>query len=177
MSSGKALPCASGDPLALNRQLCFALYAASRAMTRAYQPMLQALGITYPQYLVLLVLWEREGADKAQGTIQGQGAIEGTGEEAAQISVGVLGRQLMLDSGTLTPLLKRMEARGLVSRHRDRGDERVTVMSLTEAGRALRPHALAWVEQQLDASSVSRQEVEQLRTELWKLLENLGVMN
>ncbi|WP_346838868.1 MarR family transcriptional regulator [Microbulbifer sp. SAOS-129_SWC] len=157
--AGKGLPC-GGDPLALNRQLCFALYAASRAMTRAYQPMLQAMDITYPQYLVLLVLWEQVGTAAEDGT--------------AEISVGALGRQLMLDSGTLTPLLKRMAARGLVSRHRGRGDERVTMIALTDAGRALRPHALAWVEQQLDDASISPGEVEQLRTGLWNLLEKLG---
>jgi len=161
VSSGEALPSASGgDPLALDRQLCFALYAASRAMTRAYQPMLKALDITYPQYLVLLVLWERSRC--------------ATAGDSAGVSVGALGGELMLDSGTLTPLLKRMEARGLVCRQRGRGDERVTVVTLTDAGSALRPRALAWVEQRLGGAGVPRAELEQLRTGLWSLLERLG---
>jgi len=144
-------------PLALNRQLCFALYAASRAMTRAYGPMLQDLGITYPQYLVLLVLWEW---DQPEGDID--------------TSVGALGQRLMLDSGTLTPLLKRMEQRGLVTRRRAPRDERVTLVDITDAGRALKPRARIWVEQQLDASSVSRAEVAQLHGQLWQFLEKLG---
>ncbi|WP_323846964.1 MarR family transcriptional regulator [Microbulbifer magnicolonia] len=150
------LPCNDG-PLALNRQLCFALYAASRAMTRAYQPMLQDLGITYPQYLVLLVLWEWDEL----------------GEEV-DTSVGALGQRLMLDSGTLTPLLKRLEQRGLVSRKRAPRDERVTLVAVTEAGRALQPRAQAWVEGQFESSAVSREEVDQLRRQLWQLLEKLG---
>lgn len=150
--------CEDGGPLALNRQLCFALYAASRAVTRAYQPMLQDLGITYPQYLVLLVLWERDTEE---------GGDAGT-------SVGALGERLMLDSGTLTPLLKRMEQRGLLERRRAFRDERVTLVSITDAGHALEPRARAWVEQQLDASAVSRQEVEQLHRQLWQFLKKLG---
>jgi DNA-binding MarR family transcriptional regulator len=98
----------------LDSQLCFALYAASRAMIQAYQPLLSPLGLTYPQYLALLVLWEEDGA-----------------------SVKRLGERLQLDSGTLTPLLKRLEAAGLVSRVRDRVDERVVRIHLTAAGRAL----------------------------------------
>lgn len=159
MSKNKnGLPCGDGDPLALNRQLCFALYAASRAMTRAYQPMLQELDITYPQYLVLLVLWEAEQSG-------------GTG---AEIGVGALGKQLMLDSGTLTPLLKRMESRGLLTRRRDSSDERITLVALTDAGRKLRPRARDWVESQLDGSGISRTGVEQLRQGLWELLEEIG---
>ncbi len=150
-------PCSNDGPLALNRQLCFALYAASRAMTRAYGPMLQDLGITYPQYLVLLVLWEWDQL-----------------EEGADTSVGALGQRLMLDSGTLTPLLKRMEQRGLVARRRAPRDERVTLVEITDAGRALKPRAQAWVEQQLDASAVSQEEVEQLHRQLWQFLEKLG---
>ncbi|SHF62991.1 DNA-binding transcriptional regulator, MarR family [Microbulbifer donghaiensis] len=145
--------------LALNRQLCFALYAASRAMTRAYQPMLQHLGITYPQYLVLLVLWEWDQQRE---------------REDADVSVGALGGRLMLDSGTLTPLLKRMEQRGLVVRRRAARDERVTLVEVTDAGRGLKPRAQEWVARQLDASAVSPQEVEQLRSQLWAFLAKLG---
>lgn len=102
------------DARQLEAQLCFALYAASRAMIQAYQPLLVPLGLTYPQYLVLLVLWEEDGA-----------------------SVKRLGERLQLDSGTLTPLLKRLEAAGLLSRVRDRADERVVRIHLTGAGRRL----------------------------------------
>jgi DNA-binding MarR family transcriptional regulator len=106
------------DPLQLDDQLCFALYSASRAVTRAYAPLLQPLGLTYPQYLVLLVLWERDGA-----------------------SVKQLGERLALDSGTLTPLLQRLESQGLVERRRGDDDERVVRIHLTAAGRALRSKA------------------------------------
>lgn len=101
--------------LELDAQLCFPVYAASRALTRAYGPLLEPHGLTYPQYLTLLALWS--GPD-------GQ-------------TVGELGRRLRLDSGTLTPLLKRLEGAGLVSRRRDPDDERRVVVTLTEAGDAL----------------------------------------
>lgn len=104
--------------LRLDDQLCFALYAASRRVVQAYQPLLAPLGLTYPQYLVMLVLWEEDGA-----------------------SVKRLGERLQLDSGTLTPLLKRMEAAGLLTRARDRADERVVRIRLTAEGRALEARA------------------------------------
>src|SRR5262249_29167321 len=103
------------DPLQLDDQLCFALYSASRAVTRAYARLLQPLGLTYPQYLVLLVLWERDG-----------------------VSVKQLGERLALDSGTLTPLLQRLDSQGLVEPRRGDDDERVVRIHLTAAGRALR---------------------------------------
>jgi len=106
------------DPLHLDDQLCFALYSASRALTRAYAPLLAPLGLTYPQYLVLLVLWERDG-----------------------LPVNRLGERLALDSGTLTPLLKRLEHQGVVERRRGDDDERVVRIHLTAAGRALRGKA------------------------------------
>ena len=109
---------ASTDALLLDQQLCFALYHASRAMTRAYGPLLEPLGLTYPQYLVMLVLWEEKVA-----------------------SVKELGERLALDSGTLTPLLKRLEQAGLVTRTRDAADERVVRIALTEEGRKLRSRA------------------------------------
>jgi DNA-binding MarR family transcriptional regulator len=108
----------SDQALALDSQLCFALYSASLAMTKLYKPLLDNLGLTYPQYLALLVLWERDG-----------------------IAVSELGERLTLDSGTLTPLLKRMEASGLVSRLRDTNDERRVLIRLTAAGRALKARA------------------------------------
>jgi MarR family transcriptional regulator, organic hydroperoxide resistance regulator len=104
--------------LRLDHQLCFALYSSSLAMTKAYRPLLEPLGLTYPQYLALLVLWEHNG-----------------------IAVGELGERLFLDSGTLTPLLKRMEVAGLVQRERAQDDERRVIVSLTPQGRALRRRA------------------------------------
>ncbi|MBV8755908.1 MAG: MarR family transcriptional regulator [Deltaproteobacteria bacterium] len=104
--------------LDLDRQLCFALYRAQRALTRAYAPLLEPLGLTYPQYLVFLRLWAEDGQ-----------------------RVNDLGDCLSLDSGTLTPLLKRLEHRGLVERRRDTADERVVRIYLTDAGRALRTKA------------------------------------
>ena len=105
--------------LLLDNQLCFALYSTSLAMTRRYKPLLEALGITYPQYLALLVLWERDG-----------------------LSVSALGERLFLDSGTLTPLLKRLETAGLVSRLRAVDDERRVHITLTPAGHALKAQAM-----------------------------------
>jgi len=106
------------DALALDDQICFALYAASRAMTAAYAPLLDALELTYPQYLVMLVLWERDGE-----------------------RVSRIGERLHLDSATLTPLLKRLEARGLIERRRNRDDERVVEVFLTGDGKRLRRRA------------------------------------
>lgn len=104
--------------LSLDLQLCFALYSASLAMTKLYKPLLDRLGLTYPQYLVMLVLWENDG-----------------------ITVSQLGERLSLDSGTLTPLLKRLEAAGRIQRLRDTGDERRVLLTLTAAGRALKADA------------------------------------
>ncbi|WP_174875768.1 MarR family winged helix-turn-helix transcriptional regulator [Vogesella oryzae] len=104
--------------LQLDRQLCFALYAASRAMTQVYQPLLAPLGLTYPQYLALLVLWEQDG-----------------------ITVKRLGERLQLDSGTLTPLLKRLESAGLLQRQRSKDDERSVLIHLTQTGKALEEQA------------------------------------
>jgi DNA-binding MarR family transcriptional regulator len=106
------------DALLLDQQLCFALYSASRAVTRAYASILEPLGLTYPQYLVMLVLWEAKSA-----------------------SVKALGERLALDSGTLTPLLKRLEQHGLVTRRRDADDERVVIIELTPEGQKLRSKA------------------------------------
>ena len=107
------------DPsLLLDEQLCFALYAASRRMTAAYRPLLDALDLTYPQYIVMLVLWEQDG-----------------------LTVRELGERLQLDSGTLTPLLKRLEQAGLLGRRRRQSDEREVEITLTNAGRKLRERA------------------------------------
>jgi len=104
--------------LSLDLQLCFALYSASLAMTKLYKPLLEPLGLTYPQYLVMLVLWETDG-----------------------LTVSQVGERLALDSGTLTPLLKRLEKAGLIQRLRDAADERRVLLQLTPAGRQLRSRA------------------------------------
>ena len=108
----------SDQALQLDHQLCFALYSASLAMTKLYKPLLEDLGLTYPQYLAMLVLWERDG-----------------------VTVSELGERLYLDSGTLTPLLKRLEAAELVTRLRDVQDERRVLVRLTAAGRKLKTRA------------------------------------
>ncbi|PKO66777.1 MAG: MarR family transcriptional regulator [Betaproteobacteria bacterium HGW-Betaproteobacteria-16] len=108
----------SDQALRLDHQLCFALYSASLAMTKLYKPLLDEMGLTYPQYLALLVLWEQDG-----------------------LTVSDLGERLHLDSGTLTPLLKRMETAGLLSRLRDVQDERRVLIRLTAAGRQLKKRA------------------------------------
>lgn len=113
-----AVPGPLDSLLRLDQQLCFALYSASLAMTKVYRPLLDELELTYPQYLVMLALWERDGA-----------------------SVGEIGEQLTLDSGTLTPLLKRLETAGWLQRQRSQGDERRVEVHLTDAGRALKEQA------------------------------------
>jgi len=110
--------------LKLDEQLCFALYSASRLVTRAYQPVLAALSLTYPQYLLMMVLWERSAA----------------GVEAP--TVGGLAARLMLDSSTVTPLVKRLEQRGLLARARDPHDDRAVFVQLTDAGFDLEAHAM-----------------------------------
>lgn len=141
--------------LYLDEQLCFRLYACSRAMTKAYQPMLQMFGITYPQYLVLMVLWEWWDEDDLDA------------------SVKRLGERLFLDSGTLTPLLKRMESSGLLTRKRDSLDERKVLLELTESGLALRPKVLSWLECQVEASAMDADQIARLREDLSGLLEAL----
>lgn len=106
------------SPLALSNQLCFAFYSVSHAFSRAYRQFLDPLGLTYPQYVVLLVLWEQDG-----------------------LTVKEIGDRLFLDSGTLTPLLKRLESAGHIRRARDKQDERQVRISLTETGSALKGKA------------------------------------
>lgn len=138
------------DPLLLDHQLCFAVYAASRAMTQAYQPLLAPLGLTYPQYLVMLVLWEGDG-----------------------LTVGELGQRLQLDSGTLTPLLKRLAVAGLVDRRRDDVDERVVRLTLTAAGRALRRKAVDIPRRLLCQLELTVPELGRLRGQLTELTARL----
>jgi DNA-binding MarR family transcriptional regulator len=136
--------------LALDHQLCFALYSASLAMTKVYKPLLAPLGLTYPQYLVLLVLWEGDG-----------------------ITVSQVGTRLKLDSGTLTPLLKRLEQQGLLQRLRDAGDERRVLLTLTAAGRALQAQALAVPQAVACASACELDEIRSLTERLTVLREQL----
>ena len=138
------------DAPRLDRQVCFALYSASRAATAVYRPVLEDLGLTYPQYLVMLVLWESEPR-----------------------GVKELGEELGLDSGTLSPLLKRLEAMGLVERRRSGEDERRVVVHLTPTGRALSTRAGAIPQRLADAAGLSGEELEQLRTTLERLTQAL----
>lgn len=140
------------DALRLDRQVCFPLYAASNMLTRLYRPVLAELGLTYPQYLVMLVLWQEETR-----------------------SVGALGERLHLDSGTLTPLLKRMEAAGFVRRTRDATDERRVMISLTDAGKALREPALKIPGRLAGGLGLSDADVDGLRDTVQGLVEVLMV--
>jgi MarR family transcriptional regulator, organic hydroperoxide resistance regulator len=137
-------------PLRLDQQLCFAVYSTAHAFTRFYRPLLKALGLTYPQYLVLMALWETDGQ-----------------------AVNEIGARLWLDSGTLTPLLKRLETMGLVTRRRDETDERQVIVSLTAQGRALEAEAAAFPAQILAASNCSAAELDQMRRLLFGLREQL----
>jgi len=131
------------ESLRLDNQLCFALYGAANRMTRLYRPMLDAMGLTYPQYLAMLVLWEKSPQ-----------------------TVGALGDALDLDSSTLTPLLKRLEAGGLVERRRDPEDERRVIVALSDKGRALRDQAELIPEQMICALDMPMDTIETLRERL-----------
>lgn len=132
--------------LQLDQQLCFALYSASLAMTKQYKPLLDPLGLTYPQYLVMLVLWE-----------------------STPVAVNELGKRLHLDSGTLTPLLKRLEASGLIHRQRDSGDERRVLVSLTAAGQQLKEQAKSIPQTIACQVGLELQDIESLRQTLQRL--------
>jgi DNA-binding MarR family transcriptional regulator len=136
--------------LHLDQQLCFAVYSASHAFTRFYRPLLAQLGVTYPQYLVLLTLWERDG-----------------------MSVSAIGERLLLDSGTLTPVLKRLEALGLVTRARSTIDERQVLVRLTGQGQSMRTVAEGFPARILGASECSGDELDALRRALLDLRHNL----
>ncbi|CAM5438274.1 MarR family transcriptional regulator OS=Streptomyces alboniger OX=132473 GN=CP975_14870 PE=4 SV=1 [Streptomyces alboniger] len=134
--------------LLLDEQLCFALYAAQRAVTSAYRPLLEELGLTYPQYLVLLVLWER-----------------------GEITVKDLAGALRLDYGTVSPLLKRMESAGLVRRERAPHDERSVLVACTGRAEELRERAACVPGALLAATELGSAEVARLREVLWRLAE------
>ncbi|VVN25756.1 Organic hydroperoxide resistance transcriptional regulator [Pseudomonas fluorescens] len=140
-------PCES---LMLNNQLCFALHSTSLQMTKVYKPLLQALGLTYPQYLAMMVLWEEDG-----------------------LTVGEISSRLLTDPGSMTPLLKRLEAEGLLSRTRNREDERVVVVELTTAGRALQDKAMGIPQCILGASGLELEQLRKLQADLIVLRSNL----
>ena len=143
-----ALPAPS---VALDDQLCFALYAASRAVTARYRPMLDELGLTYPQYLVMMLLWEQDHQ-----------------------TVGELGAQLALDSGTLSPLLKRLTAAELVTRHRRVEDERSVSIALTDAGRALREKAIRVNTAMIEALDLCREDFDDLKHTLRMITDRVN---
>jgi len=137
--------------LKLDRQLCYPLYSSSLAMTKAYKTLLKPLNLTYPQYLVMLVLWEADG-----------------------LTVSRVGERLSLDSGTLTPLLKRLETLGYVQRLRDTGDERRVLLRLTDAGRRLKAKALAVPRGIAKAAGCGLDEAMALAAQLHRLRDQLS---
>jgi MarR family transcriptional regulator, organic hydroperoxide resistance regulator len=138
-------------PLMLGNQLCFAIYSTAHAFNRVYKPLLDRLGLTYPQYLVMLVLWERDG-----------------------LPVRDIGERLLLDSGTLTPLLKRLEAAELVKRARSTEDERQVLITLTSRGQALREKARAVPQAILAASACSVGELAAMKNQIIGLRDRLN---
>ncbi|MCV9943728.1 MULTISPECIES: MarR family winged helix-turn-helix transcriptional regulator [unclassified Rhizobium] len=135
----------------LEKQLCFAVYATAHAFTRAYKPILDRVGLTYPQYLVMLVLWER-----------------------GELPVKTIGEQLDLDSGTLSPLLKRLEQSGLIKRIRDLRDERQVIVSLTQQGQAMKGEIDTIMTAIGQAAGCTLQEMAEMRDMLHRLRGNLG---
>lgn len=136
--------------LRLDNQFCFALYSASLAMTKSYKPILESLGLTYPQYLVMLILWEQD-----------------------DVPVKDIGERLFLDSGTLTPLLKRLESAGLIERKRDPADERQVRITLTKSGQVLKRKAREVPLQVLCASGQTPEVLAELRTVLSTIRNDL----
>ena len=149
----------SVDSLTLDSQLCFKLYAASRAVIRGYKPMLDQLGLTYPQYLAMLVLWEWQQSAPEQPTVK------------------ALGERLALDSGTLTPLLKRLEQLQLVQRQRSARDEREVHLSLTPQGQALRDQVGPLKARLLCDSGVDLDRLNELRSGLDQLLVQIKALS
>ena len=143
-------PRATSDELLLDNQVCFALHSTSLLMTKVYKPLLQALGLTYPQYLAMLVLWEQDG-----------------------LTVGEISHRLLTDPGSLTPLLKRLEAEGLLNRTRSREDERVVLVELTEQGRELQQQARQVPPCIQAASGRSVERLQELQAELLELRAQL----
>lgn len=144
---------AADAPLQLGNQICFAIYSTAHAFNRVYKPLLDRLGLTYPQYLAMLVLWEHDG-----------------------VPVKDIGERLFLDSGTLTPLLKRLEAAQLVKRTRDTADERQVLIALTPQGQALREKARAVPQSILAASACSIAELSAMKNDLVALRDRLNAV-
>ena len=142
-----AEPC---EALLLDNQLCFALYSTSLLMTKVYKPLLQALGLTYPQYLAMMVLWEQDG-----------------------LTVGDVSTRLLTDPGSLTPLLKRLEGEGFITRTRSKEDERVVLLRLTEQGRALQQRARQVPGCILSASGLDLEKLQKIQSDLLQLRGNL----
>ena len=135
-------------PLKLSNQLCFPLYACSRETIKLYKPWLDEIGLTYTQYITMMVLWEKKSA-----------------------TVKALGKELFLDSGTLTPLLKKLEDKGLVTRRRSERDERNLIVTITEAGEALKDQALHIPGEMTKCINLPREEIRELYRMLHQLLE------
>ena len=135
------------DALKLNNQLCFPLYACSREVIKQYKPFLDELDLTYTQYIAMMVLWEHKA-----------------------VTVKELGKYLFLDSGTLTPLLKKMETKGLITRKRDQEDERSLIVSLTEEGERMKDRALEVPAKMARCVRLSPEEASELYRLLYKLL-------
>jgi DNA-binding MarR family transcriptional regulator len=142
---------AADAPLRLDSQICFAIYSTAHTFNRVYKPLLDRLGLTYPQYLVMLVLWEKDG-----------------------VPVKDIGERLLLDSGTLTPLLKRLEAAQLIKRTRSTQDERQVLIALTLQGHALREKARAVPPSILAASACSIAELSAMKSEIIALRDRLN---
>ena len=144
---------AADQPLRLDNQICFAVYSAAHAFNRVYKPLLDRLGLTYPQYLVMLVLWERDG-----------------------VPLKDIGEKLFLDSGTLTPLLKRLEAAQLVKRTRSTEDERQVLIARTAQGQTLKEKARALPQSILAASDCSVSELVAMKNEIVALRDRLNAV-
>ncbi|MCD9021280.1 MarR family winged helix-turn-helix transcriptional regulator [Cohnella silvisoli] len=136
--------------LKLDNQLCFAVYACAREITKLYHPLLKELGLTYTQYVTMLALWEQD-----------------------QVTVKQLGHRLYLDSGTLTPLLKKLEAMGLLTRSRDKQDERSVIIQLTEQGIRLKDKAIDIPERLFCQAGLSPEEAEAFRKQITDMLEKV----
>lgn len=136
--------------LLLENQLCFPIYATSRMITRLYQPLLDVIDLTYPQYLVMLVMWEQD-----------------------HLSIGQLGNKLFLNTNTLTPLIKKMEQKGLILKQRSTLDERTVNVSLTDSGRQLKQKALDIPEKLASTSNIPISELNEFRSTMWKMLNFL----
>ena len=136
------------ESLKLSKQLCFPLYACSREMIKLYKPFLDELGLTYTQYITLMVLWEHKA-----------------------MTVKALGQELYLDSGTLTPLLKKLEEKGLVTRRRSDLDERNLIVTITELGESMRDQALHIPEEMTKCVNLPREDIRELYRMLHQLLE------